>query len=131
MIEGLRLLLWLQEATRRNPNAVGHLADCARCMRENPARTRQYMACGFEPPLEGAQAWQPEGYTGPALTACPGYTTKLPEVTDAAETRFYLRNGSLSSLIRGELTENMRASIAILECAESDVTRWALKNPEK
>jgi hypothetical protein len=89
------------------------------------------MACGWEPSVSSARPWQPEGYTGPELTTCPGYTTRLPEVTDAAEARFYLNKGSLSSLIRGELTENTRTSIAVLEGAEADVTIWSLRNPEE
>lgn len=131
MIEGLRLLPWLREATRRNPNAVGHLSDCARCMSSIPRPARQAMACAWEEPIADAQAWEPEGYTGPSPKTCPGYTTKLPEVIEVAEARFYLHHGSLSLLVGGELSDGLRDGIAILESAEAEVASWSARNPEK
>lgn len=100
-------------------------------MRQNPRQSRQYLACAYEPRVEGARAWQHQGYEGPEPETCPGYTTKLPEVREVAEARFYLHKGSLSLLVRGELSDSLRDGIAILECAEGDVTRWAANNPEK
>lgn len=122
---------WLREATRRNPNAVGHYNDCERCIGQFQAETRQALGCAYESPVDHAQAWQPEGYEGPAPKTCPGYTTKLPEVTEATEARFYLHRGCLSLLIRDELADNLREGIAILEGADAEVTSWAVKNQEK
>lgn len=121
----------LQEAARRNPHAVEHLRNCTRCMQSNPAQTRQWMACAYESPVDGARAWQSPDYTGLDLSTCPGYTTSLPEVMETAEVRFYLNKGSLPSLIGGEVTENIRHAVTILESSDNEVVNWALKNPEK
>lgn len=81
--------------------------------------------------MEGARAWQPQDYEGPAPKTCPGYTTKLPEIRETAEARFYLHRGSLALLIKDELTDTTRDAIEILEGAHAEATSWALKNPEK
>ena len=100
-------------------------------MRQNPQQSRQYLACAYEPRVEGARAWQHEGYTGPSPEACPGYTTKLPEVIEASEARFYLHNGSLSLLVDDELSDGLRSSIAILETEDNSVMSWIANQGKK
>lgn len=93
-------------------------------MRQNPRQSRQYLACAYEPRVEGARAWQHQGYEGPDSETCPGYTTKLPEVREVAEARFYLHKGSLSLLVRDELSDSLRDGIAILETEDNSVMSW-------
>lgn len=126
MIEGLRLLPWLQEATRRNPESVAHLNDCTRCKSMFQPQMRQCLGCGFETPVEHATPWAPEGWTGESPKHCVGYTTRLPEVSETSEARFYLKHGSLSVLVRDELTDTLRICIRVLENASNEVTDWVL-----
>lgn len=100
-------------------------------MRDIPKQTRQYIGCAYEPRVEGARAWQHQGYNGPEPQTCPGYTTKLPEVSEVVEARFYLHKGSLQLLVRDELSDGLRDGIAILEGAEGAAAIWDIKNPEK
>lgn len=122
---------WLAEAKRRTPSEAGIYADCGRCMRETPIEGRRALACAYEAPLDGARGYEPPGYDGPRLATCPGYTTKLPEVLEVTEARFYLHKGSLHLLVTDELTEAMRDALLVSESAEADVTRWSLANPER
>ena len=131
MIEGLRLLPWLHEATRRSPDAVSHYNDCARCRSTFSREQRQLVGCGWESVAPGAIAWMPEGWTDDRPTTCVGYTTKLPEVIETTEARFYLKHGSLSLLVKDEITDALRLSIKILENADAEATSWSIKNPVK
>ncbi len=122
---------WLAEAKRRNPKGASAYADCGACMRTTPLDARRALACAYEPPVEGARGYEPPGYDGGPLVTCPGYTTKLPEVIEALEARFFLNKSSLHLIVDGELTEAMRDALLVLEGAEGDVLRWSLANPEK
>ena len=90
-------------------------------MKTTNAQTRQSLRCAYEPRIEDARAWTPDGYEGPLPETCPSYTTNLPEVAEVAEARFYLDKGSLSAIVRGPLSDSMRDGIAILEGAEAEV----------
>ena len=128
MIEGLRLLPRLHEAARKSPDAVGHLTDCDRCRSILRLDNRRALACGWEPRLAYATPWTPEDWDEEPPTTCAGYTTRLPEVREVAEARFYLKHGSLSVLVKDELTEGLRVGIQVLENAEAEVISWAAKN---
>lgn len=128
MIQGLRLLPWLQEATRRNPDAVAHYSDCDKCKGMLSREVRQSIGCGYEPENENATPWTPEGWTGESPTVCVGYATKLPEVLETTEARFYLKHGSLGVLVGGELSDALRVSIRLLENADNEASIWAIKN---
>lgn len=116
---------------RRNPDAVGYLNNCERCMSDYDAPTRQSMCCGYEPPLTGTQPWRHAGYTGPGCTTCPGYTCKLPEVVEASWARFYLNKSSLAAWSDDPPTENLREAIQTLEIAQGEVDSWEAEQRRK
>lgn len=127
MIEGLRLLPGLQEASRRNPDAVAHYWDCSKCKATFPREMRRAIGCAWEPSLEGATPWKPEWWKGDPPTVCVGYSTKLPEVIETSEARFYLKSGSLSALIKGPMSDSLRTGIRLLENADTEASNWAAK----
>lgn len=90
---------------------------------------RRMQGCGWEPSLPAGvtpQPWTHPGYSGPPLTKCPGYTTRLPVVVEVARLRVHWRRGSA-----GELTEPMEEALEILEGAANQVEAWIMKNPPK
>lgn len=93
------------------------------------ARTRQGMGCAYEAPSAHAVPWQ-GAYDGPALTTCPGYTTKLPEVSEASWARFYLHKGSLQLWCRGELHDRLAEGVQLLELASNAEESARLKRKE-
>lgn len=125
MIEGLRLLPWLQERIRNDRETVGYLIDCDRCMQNNSAQIRQAMGCGWEPRIEGARPWQHEGYTDAAPTACAGYTTKLPEVIEINRARLHWSKGALREFCGDQQpSELLMRGIEILEGAANEASCW-------
>lgn len=67
--------------------------------------TRQQFGCPLTAanPTIVATPWRPAaGYSGPVPTACPGYTTQLPEVIEAARAWSYWQKGELSHLTGGK-----------------------------
>jgi hypothetical protein len=89
VIEGVRLLPWLQEAARREPAEVRYFLDCKTCMESLTEDSRRQMGCGYLPAATGVKpAGRPPGLDETLeLTACIGYTTKLPEVIEVSRAR--------------------------------------------
>ena len=127
MIEGLRVLPWLETARRSNPTAVELMSDCGKCMKRTTSKERQRMGCGYEKPDDRAAPWTPLGLKGAPLRHCPGYTTKLPEVVESSWARFWLDKGSLREWTDRPISEQTREAIQILECAIADEQAHALE----
>ena len=72
----------------------------------------------------------PEGCTT-TPTVCPGYTTRLPEVIEAARARLHWSKGSLDHFVRGYATEQLVIAIEIGESTSNEVQSWAMDNPVK
>lgn len=75
--------------------------------------------------------WQPPlsklGYRHrPLPTICAGYTTRLPEVVEAARARVWAGRGQLDVFLGGErANENLIACIDILDAEVSALEVWA------
>lgn len=126
MIEGLRLLPWLQERIRNDRPTVEILLDCDKCMRNTPVAIRQAMGCGYEPLVPGARPYMHDGYTDEPPTTCAGYTTKLPEVVEI--NRLRLHWSKFGGFKDREPTEVVKRGIEILEGAVNEANCW---RPEK
>lgn len=98
--------------------------------------TRRWAGCPYTPadPLVQITAvpWRPAtGYGGPEPTACPGYSTRLPEVVEAARAWFHWGKSSLSQFVGGEVAnqkliegiELMDAAVVELEAAQRDAQK--------
>lgn len=126
MREGLRFLPWLQRQFRDDRSIVEHLADCSECKKMTTQIDRQEWGCGYEQPLVGLRVrpWKHGGCPGADPTACPGYTTKLPEVAEVARARMHAKNGMARDFLGGPASENVMRGIEILEAADNDATFW-------
>lgn len=94
-----------------------------------------FNGCGYEPPNPHARPWSPASldpmHKG-EYTTCPGYTTKLPEVIEAARVRMHAKMGSLPAFLgKHEATEVALVAMEILEGSTNECTAWAVANPEK
>ena len=141
-VTGLRLLPWLHERQRSDRHSVAHLADCVSCKEMNTAESRQYMACAYEPPVDGAVAWVHPGFdTGRATpehprgvfapTVCPGYLSKLPEVIETSRLRAHWKVGAIVPACEGAPTKQQMDAILILdgECSAMEV--WTMTPASK
>lgn len=131
MIEGLRLLPWVQEAARRDPDGMQLLTDCGKCKKMTTRAQRRSMGCGYEPRSDRASPWQPPGgkagYAGPTIEHCVGYTAALPEVVEVARARFHWDKGALALSLAGEpLSEGLQLGIEVLESASNCMQSWRM-----
>jgi hypothetical protein len=129
----VRLLPWIQQAARREPDSFVLLTDCEACMQQNSEIVRQSMRCGFLPdaPADApfpSEAWQPPtapddgpyAYDGPKAEVCIGYTITLPEVLEVTEARAHWKHGELASFCEGERpTAALMQLILLLEASSS------------
>jgi hypothetical protein len=124
VIEGVRLLPWLQEAERSRPGAVEMFTDCEACMRANPPEIRKGLACGYLPPVATSEltaaGGRPDGFRG-EMTTCIGYTTKLPEVIETSRARLHWEKGTLQAWAGGEPTDPLLLALEELECQQGAV----------
>lgn len=114
MIEGVRLLPWLQEAAHRDRAAVAVYLDCEKCMRDQSTEARRLMGCGYmaDAPLP---AGRPPGYESD-LTVCMGYSTSLPEVIETSRARLWWDKGALRDWCEDEPpTPALRIAIEEME----------------
>lgn len=96
------------------------IADCDKCKTHTTRQARQHLACGFEPPIRGALAWEHEGFEPMAeeieSPLCPGYTANLSEVVELSRAAFWARSGNLQTFCGGETpSENLLVGIEIYE----------------
>lgn len=130
MIEGLQHLPWLQRQLRDDKNSVAHLADCGKCKQMTTTVIRQSMGCGYEPAHPGIEPrpWSHAGFSGEQPKACPGFTTKLPEVIEIARVRMHAKNGMARDFLGGDATENVLRGIEILEGSDGEASCWRPKD---
>lgn len=109
------------------------IADCTKCKKMNSREQRQYLGCGYEPPIDRVRLtlWSPpsgsKAYSGPDPTMCAGYTTRLPEVQETSLLRLHWENGSLRDACGGELpTEETLVLVVILQGAYNSLQRWMM-----
>jgi hypothetical protein len=100
--------------------------------------TRQRIGCGWELVQIKPRPWTPEnldsGWVAPKgyVDVCPGYTTKLPEVIEAARARLHWKEGGgLRDFCDDTPTDQLRVCVEILEGASNELQRWTFDNPEK
>jgi hypothetical protein len=128
VIEGARLLPWFQETARRDRAAAKYLLNCEACMTDNPPELRRAMGCGYIPGAP-APAAAPAGCEVP-VTVCVGYSTKLPEVAEAARARLWWSKGQLRDWCEGdEPTIPLRLCIEEMEIQANAVQAHALEKP--
>jgi hypothetical protein len=97
---------------------------------------RQQMGCGYETAISGAEPWSPSNVfvLWPAddePTVCPGYTTRLPEVLEAARARIHWQKGAIELACGGEPpSEQLVALVEQLEVAFCSVQALAQRERE-
>lgn len=141
MIEGARLLPFIQEAERRDSL---NIPPCGKCMQSQSAQTRQTWGCAYEPPPNEnvrrlVQIPAPSGCKQRGATAdepafpsvCPGYTTRLPEVIEIARARLHWSKGAITAFCNGQPRSALLVGIEILEGASNEAQQWAIDNPVK
>lgn len=102
-------------------------------MQNTPSLNRQALGCGYLPrtDLVQIQPWQPpsgkRGYSGPELTTCAGYTTKLPEVTETAVALAHWKVGAVVAACDGEMPgEDLLNAILVLNGEANCLESWAM-----
>lgn len=114
MIEGARLLPWLQEAAHRERAAVAMYLDCEKCMQNQTYEARRLMGCGYIADAPAPQV-RPPGYEG-EVTVCIGYSTSLPQVIETSRARLWWDKGALEDWCEGERpTPALRLAIEEME----------------
>ena len=136
MIEGVRLLPWLQQATRRDPVGVAYLNDCEACMRERSKDLRQSMRCGFEPALDDPRAsatWRADGFSGfdglpgGLASTCPGYTVHLPEVREVSWLHLWWSKGQLRDKLGAAPSETVQMLVETLSAENSAAEAYEMQ----
>jgi hypothetical protein len=124
VIEGLRVLPWLQETRRERPDVP--LFNCDSCIKSTPVPLRREMGCGYlagsTPPMWGGPNGKLE------LETCPGYTTELPDVVDVARLYSWAEKGGLQ---RHRLTRPIIDGIDILRSAVADVEVYSVEKAKE
>lgn len=96
------------------------------------------MACGFEPPVAAGFAWRHRGMdlgdidkeTGKSEReprVCPGYTTKLPEVVEAANAYFDRKELH----VQNKLRQSAMMAMKVIASEAITMQSWAMRNPRK
>lgn len=110
-------------------------------MKEVPRIQRQALACGFEPALVKIRArpWSPpggkHGLARPAHvqpgdvwpSVCAGYSTRLPEVAEAAAAHTHWKHGALAlHLEETPPHENLMLAITVIDRGYGAVERYLM-----
>lgn len=107
---------------RRNDDdqpAVNFL-DCDHC----PDDVRPSLRCGWLP----RERWNLDEPPFPEATVCPGYSTRLPEVIEAARSLVWARRGDLAMLYgRKEIPAVAIDAVDILEGASNETERNTMR----
>jgi hypothetical protein len=105
-------------------------------MERTPEDIRQTMGCAFAPIPSASLApyvsiAAPDGCPI-ALTTCPGFTTRLPEVIESARARLHWsKGGPLSIGIRDWSGSALALGIELLEGTSNECQVWIAENPVK
>jgi hypothetical protein len=102
-------------------------------MSKQSKQSRQAIGCGWEAtdPRVPVGAWSPAGMSAKwkgDVQTCPGYTTKLPVVTEACRARVHWEKNAaaFTAYCEGDPTEHMLAAVEILEGAVNEVSAWTM-----
>lgn len=101
-------------------------------MRNAEPLQRQFMGCGYEPPLDGAQVWSPnpgDPQGSVQFDVCPGYTTQLPDVIDIADAYWWADKGAAGTLQTASVP--MRVGLRVLRDAIADADALKHRNTQK
>ncbi len=119
MIEGLRFLPRVQ--SQRDEAEGAWYFTCDDC--PNDRETKRFLRCAYLPPSERL------GGHGeyPGSTICPGYTTSLPDVCEAARALSWRRDGQIRELYDVPITSLLRDCVDVLDgaCKQNDRERLA------
>lgn len=98
--------------------APGDFLDCDTCLGEYPLETRRCFHCGWLREDE----WLTGDRPFPEASVCPGYSTRLPEVAEAARALSWSKRGGLAPVygVR-KLPQVAIDAIDIIEVARSEV----------
>jgi hypothetical protein len=142
VIEGLRLLPWLQEALKRDREQSGSdspfqtLADCRKCMETSNQKERQSWGCPYEPKHDRieAQPWSPASlnskWDGDPPTVCPGYTTSLPETIECARAWMHWSKSQLETFCGGPPTDQIWQGVELAAQSYGECQVWMV-TPKK
>lgn len=85
-------------------------------MKSNDLPMRRQMMCGFVPEDEriDGQRWIPDRMDRKEVPICPGYTTSLPEVFDAAQNYDHYDSGQLMDALHGRVPGTLWNAVAAL-----------------
>jgi hypothetical protein len=126
LIEGLRYLPELQ-ARRDKQTEDGippDFLDCDDCLVNKTEHDRRCFGCGFMPRHRHLPGMQPF----PEASVCPGYTSSMPEVLEAARAKSWTARGGLVPLYGAvELPPIATEAIDVLEGAANVVERRVLR----
>lgn len=115
-------------------------------MREQGEHTRQYLGCGYLPPLppdKPVNAWdgtslgrdraadELDEKRRVRLPVCPGYVCSLPEVLETSWAHAYWEKGELSQWCEGQSTAELRTAIEVLSMESAAASMWSMENPVK
>ena len=139
MIEGLRLLPWLQRVRREEKDPK--MLDCTACQRTTTSEERVAMACGLLPRDERVGPWLPPGLSWPEApdgtrrlpTVCIGYLTSLPEVREVARAHVHWADGrgTLRDRYGGqEPTEVLLDGLEALQGSVWELDAWLTRPKE-
>jgi hypothetical protein len=131
--EGLLALVWFADA--RRGGSLG-IADCDSCKASTPALQRQHLGCGYEPRLDDGKfhltIWQPpEGYRGPELSTCAGYTTRLPEVVEVDRLHSHWSHGNMAAVLGEPATEEIATAVLVVESQIHALKAWKAEESKK
>lgn len=71
------------------------------------------------------------GYADEVPSACPGYTTKLPEVAEINRARLHWSKGALREFCGGKPSELLLRGIEILEGSANEANCWRPPDGDK
>lgn len=126
LTEGCRATPWFREKSRRGELAI---SDCNKCKAQTSQPIRAAMGCGYESRADGVHltVWQPpqgkNGYSGPALTTCAGYTCNLPVVVEATKARAHWSAGNVAY---DRTPEDLLDAILIIDGQVNQLQAWLM-----
>jgi hypothetical protein len=98
---------------------------------------RLAVGCGYEPPAPPSvrdSVWDPprgELGTDVEVTTCPGYTTMLPEVIEAARARSHWEKGQLEAFCGDEPSEPLVVAVEMFDAAVGQYSYWRSTSKKK
>jgi hypothetical protein len=113
--------------------------DCSNCMKHLSPQQRQYLRCGYLPPVATSttgtaiRTWVP-GYLRDELATletCPGYTTTLPEVEEVRQVYPAYKAGYAEELLGERPTRETIAACIVLDNAANARDAQRMKDAQE